>query len=266
VIYPNRVDVYDVSEGSLQVKGRSQTLTQYAITVDAGNVDNDGQDEIVVAMDKMNAPYIMDFQNGYFDLKLAEPVPFTYFGKGLASVNLKFARARDVDGDGQNEIIAVGNNNRLMIWKYSAVTGAYELDFIGADLGFMVGGIDAGNIDGVGLNEIVIGNTGVISKNGGPYLGIYAYDPMAQTYILQSKSSIVDNIILGGIEIGDLNGDGKAEVVVALGGGPYLWLHRRQPEDRILVRDLFQLARRASRDPLIGVVAPNAIGRDLQSV
>lgn len=215
VLHSSHVDVYDFTGGVKTVKGRSPSFGQIPRSVDVGDADNDGNNEIVVAIFVTGAPYVLEFNGATFSEQLAEPLPSQYYGKGFSSLNLNLARVRDSDNDGKNEIVCAGNN-LLIVWGNSA--GTYSLEFVSSNLGDFAFGVDAGDIDGDQKNEIVIGNAG--SNRTVPYLWIFAYDDFAKTYVVKSKARTPGMMM--GIEIGDLDNDQKDEVVVSDRG---LWIY-----------------------------------------
>lgn len=228
VLVGSHVDILDLTGGGLLIKGRSRAFGVTIFTVDAGDADNDGRNEIVLSAFTTGAPYILKFNgaDGTFTETLAEPVPAAYYGKRLSFLGLDYARVRDADnladitrdnvsGLRGNEIVGGGNNNRLMVWKHDPLTGDYRLEFISADLGHFTQGVDAGDINGDGENEIVIGNCTTVKVY--PYLWVFSYDRELATYALVSKTRI-ESGRLESLEIGNMDVDAAAEVVVAAEG------------------------------------------------
>jgi hypothetical protein len=121
--------------------------------VDVGDADNDGLNEIVLAAFDTNSAVILESLGSdiWGDEKMSEPTP--------ENVAIDYAKVRNADNIPGNEIVAGGNNNRLMIWKYNNMTeeGEYDLVFITEeDLGGFTQGVNAGDIDDDGLNEVII--------------------------------------------------------------------------------------------------------------
>ena len=121
--------------------------------MDVGDADNDGLNEIVLAAFDTNSAVILESLGSdiWGDEKMSEPTP--------ENVAIDYAKVRNADNIPGNEIVAGGNNNRLMIWKYNNMTeeGEYDLVFITEeDLGGFTQGVNAGDIDDDGLNEVII--------------------------------------------------------------------------------------------------------------
>lgn len=121
----------------------------------------------------------------------------------------------DVDGDGRNEIVT-GNGYRyfpgfLYIFRYSGGLGVgdpdiYEMVFESDDIGPKAYGLDAADIDGDGIIEIVIGN-----QPG--YIWIFD----GSTHEVEWKSELLGTDILG-IKLYDIDRDGQIEIIASQGG------------------------------------------------
>jgi len=182
-------------------------------TIDVGDADNDGKNEIVLAMFYTGAPIILNYENGVWEEITAEPIDV--HNPILDFLGIDVAKVKDADnlkdeyGLLDNEIIAGGNNNRLMIWKYDKTSDVYKSEFISDDLGGFTQGVDAGDIDGDGKNEIAIA-----SSYYNDTLYIYKYEDNSyqlKTWILRDGSDI-------GLEVGDIDNDGRAEIVSSTKG------------------------------------------------
>jgi len=180
--------------------------------LDVGDADNDEYNEIVLAMFETGAPIIWKKEGETWISNTADSVPLEYWDPDISTLGIDVVRVRDADnvinesGERDNEIIAGGNNSRLMVWKYNDDTGHYELVFISDDLFGLTQGVDAGDIDGDGENEIAIA-----SSYEDNLLYLFKYLGAGVGY--QRVYSIPREGPEIGLSVGDLDGDGKAEII-----------------------------------------------------
>ncbi len=132
------------ADGALHLKWASGDLGSRAWSTDVGDADNDGLNELVVARFQIGSAQIWKHQNGGWSSSLTQ---------SLGTWNIDVARVRDVDGDGQKEIIAGGTIQTLAVWKHQ-VAGTYPVVFRGPDLGGYNDFVDAADIDGDGRVEV----------------------------------------------------------------------------------------------------------------
>ncbi len=189
------------------------------VYVAAGDVDNDGQDEVITGAGPGGGPHVRTFTlNGNSLQGSAGFYAFAdNFGGGVT------VGAADLNGDGGDEILtgmaSQGNNVRSFNYTGSgtALKGADFNPYATFTGGAFVAG---GDLDGDGDAEIVT-STGpggggdphlrTFAANGSPLgAGVYAYNVGFR----------------GGfsLAVGDLTGDGKAEIITGAGptGGPHV--------------------------------------------
>jgi len=136
------------------------------------------------------------------------------YGGGL------YVAAGDFTGDGRIDIAIsadIGGGPRIKI--YDGVSGALYADFLGIDDANFRGGarIGAGDLNGDGIADLAVG----AGFGGGPRLAIYDGRTLGTTRTkLTDDFFVFESSLRNGafVSLGDLNGDGKAELIV--GGGP----------------------------------------------
>jgi hypothetical protein len=215
-------EIYDLSGGGFIQKYESAEHSDIIFSIDAGGADNDGQSEIVLSTFNVGGPTIWKYQDGSWSRKEAQSIPPEYYGQ--YGLGLDYARVRDADnvvdgfGNKDNEIVGGGNNDRLMIWKYNKETGDYEWKFVSEDLGGFTQGVDAGDIDGDGQNEVVIGScsSGQVRKTRTPArLCIFTFN--GENYVLRNSFELGSTPI-NDVRLGDLENDGRAEIALGTSG------------------------------------------------
>lgn len=212
------IEIYDLTDGGFIPVMIGEEFAHLIFSIDAGDSDNDGKNEIVLSTFNVGAPTILKYDSGSgnWTSKTAEPIPLEYYQPGYDWLGLDYARVRDADnaidgfGNKDNEIVGGGNNDRLMIWKYNKLTGDYDLKFVSDDLGGFTQGVDAGDIDANGLNEVVIGSchTGSRKKEIPGKLWIFSFNGL--DYIMADSFPL--DFDLGNLDLGDLDNDGRTEI------------------------------------------------------
>lgn len=212
----SRLEIYDLNGGSFQlVKIWYPTVVNMdnIWSIDIGDADNDGENEIVVAMFGSGAPVILEYiaESGMWRETLAETIDVV--NPNLGVLYIDYTKIRDADnvqnaeGQKDNEIVCGGNNNRLMIWKYNKETGIYESVFISEDLGGFTEGVDVGDFNGDSVNEIVAGARDI------GLLYLFSFNLASNTY---EQVHVTDSgtIHLSDIVTGDPDFDGADEICV----------------------------------------------------
>jgi hypothetical protein len=184
------------------------------VSVAIGDVNGDGQDEIVTAPRTAGGPHVRIF-DGQGNVK-GQFFAYDKSFRGGVSVAIG-----DVDGDGQDEIVtAVGFKGAPLVKVFDA-RGSLEGQFYAYDRNFM-GGVnlavaDVVNESGRQQKEIVTAP----AKNGGPHIRIF--DAKGN---VKGQFFAYDKSFRGGVSVaaGDVDGNGLDEVVTGagVGGGPHV--------------------------------------------
>jgi hypothetical protein len=219
-------EVYQITQTIIDGQKTHSLIRLYADTCDiytdggiwgleVGDSDNDSENEILLSRYHTTRPFILEFNgNGWTQVDDAyieptgtdEAAPF--FDDG--TLNFNVIKVRDVDGDGYNELVAGGNSGWLMIWKFDGTH--YNKVFsqcVNPDN--FTWALDAGDVDGDTLNEIVIGlgSGGLITDA----IRVYEYNGSTYEELALQLQESAPSIGLDQIRLGDLDGDGMAEIV-----------------------------------------------------
>jgi hypothetical protein len=138
---------------------------------------------------------------------------FAPFGPGFTG-GVRVATG-DVTGDGTDDVVvAPGPGGGPEVKVYDGATGAVVRDFFAYDPGFRGGvNVAVGDVNGDGKADVVTG-TGV---GGGPHVEVFdgATGGLLENFFAYEPS------FRGGVNVaaGDVNGDGKADIVTGTGAG-----------------------------------------------
>jgi len=187
----------------------------YGVAV--GDLDGDGKPDLVVT--NYTANTISVFRNtsssgsvtsGSFAAKVDFTTGTNPWGIAIA----------DIDGDGKPDIIVTNNgSNTVSVFRNTSVAGSITSGSFASKVDFAAGtrpmGVGAGDIDGDGKPDLVVVNTGAntvsILMNTSSFGSINS-GSFASKVDFNTGSSPV------GVVTGDIDGDGKPDVVVANSG------------------------------------------------
>ncbi len=194
------------------------------VRVARGDLDGDGHDELVVAPGR-GAPSIVQVYTSSASGVIDQVDAYPGFNGGV------YVAVGDVDGDGKAEVITsagAGGGPHVRTFKLVGNPGSRSLQgapgFFGARSDFTGGlTVASGDVNGDGIDEIVLG----VVSNDQPVVYAWNYNPTTNTPTAHGNPFLayVPQFI-GGISVaaGDLDGDGKAEIVTGAGpgGGPHV--------------------------------------------
>lgn len=203
VAVSNRIEIYKWDGAEFARIWTSRNYPDTIFSVDVGDPDNDGINEIVLAPFSVGSAVILETigNDEWGDEQLTESIPEEFWNLNFLAID--YAKVRNADNLAGNEIVAGGNNNRLMIWKYDELSGIYDTVFISEDLGGFTQGVDVGDIDGDDLNEVIT----LATKNS----TIYRFDYTGTTY---TKSTLNTGFPLSYLAVGNIDNDVMDEIVV----------------------------------------------------
>jgi hypothetical protein len=122
-------------------------------------------------------------------------------------------RVVDADGDGRKDIIAFGfGSGSVRVWRQSApgvfaAPASYAVEHAWKDL-------DVGDVNGDGRPDIVTGSWGGLGSNG---LAVLLQQPDG-SFGAPTYRTVDPTWGTGGIAVGDVNGDGRDDIVASWGG------------------------------------------------
>jgi hypothetical protein len=215
VVHTYRLAVFNIdrnAQGAVILTGGCiGTFASATDSIDVGDADNDGKNEIVVEAGQR--PWVWKW-TGESPLPWKQyetaSVPLEEYGDATV-LNLTHVRVRDVDDFPGNEIISTGTNERLMVWRWQ--NGAYEWVTAGPDLiGNMAYGLDCGNVNGEGTDEVVIGVWSIRAGRVRLPTRIVALTYGGGSYTVANTCN-VDYSLIHDVRVADLTGDGRAEVI-----------------------------------------------------
>ena len=223
--------IYVFDGGTYEVQWVSDVLDKIPIGIAIGDLDNDGNNDIAVTTGNPGEPKDDEGNGGEGYLYIFERSG-TSFTQAFKSSDIDAALGvtiSELDGSTNPEIgIATGYleiidatsgttelHGAVKVWGYGG--SSYSQEWTSGNLGQIVGGIDSGDPDGDGDNELVIGTGGDDRDGSQANAEVRVYQRSGGSYTLDGSVMNPARYRAYGIEVGDLNGDGTEEIVVGTG-------------------------------------------------
>ncbi len=183
------------------------------IDVACGDIDKDGRDEIVTSQNSQGQAWIKVYR---YDTRKSIIGEWNAFGHVECGASVAMG---DVDGDGTDEVIVgAGAGGGPHIRIYEADGTLKPLEFFAFHPNYRGGiSVAAGDADGDGQDEIGVSQSGYGDQS---WTKVYKYNN--EHSVLGEWKAYGDAILSAHIAMGDIDGDGRAEVVTGtgLGGEP----------------------------------------------
>jgi serralysin len=181
--------------------------------VAAGDVNGDGRADIIVGSSAAQAVHVKVF-DGRTGALLHSFSPYEPHYSGGVNV-----AAGDVNGDGRADIVvAPASAGMPHVKVFSGVDASLLEEFIAFDEPYLADGVDVAvaDYDGDGKADISVGTGPSAAGGGGPHVRVFD----------GATLTVIANVFpypgsTGGARVasGDINGDGRADIITAAGAG-----------------------------------------------
>ncbi len=181
------------------------------INISAGDIDGDGQEEIVVAAGDGAPPEVKIFETDGSEVN-------SFYAYSLEKTTGVWVSTGDVNGDGSDEIITINGEGKATKVKVFEYSGRVLEDFLPFGVGTTNGGrITSGDVDGDGAAEIIVGAGPGLE----PRIRVFEYNGELVEQFNAYEESYDKGVL---VATADLDGNGIDEIVTGteLGGGPHV--------------------------------------------
>jgi uncharacterized protein YkwD len=199
------------------------------VRVATGDVNGDGFDDIITGAGAGGGPHVK-----VFDGKTGS-VLTSFFAYGAGFAGGVFVAAGDVNGDGHADIITgAGAGGGPHVRVISGANGQELASYFAYPAGFLGGvNVAAGDVNGDGKADVITG----AGAGGGPLVRVFNAATSTPLFSFYAYATT----FAGGVTVaaGDVNGDGRADIITGAGagGGPHVQVF--SGADRTVLRSFF---------------------------
>jgi Ig-like domain CHU_C associated/FG-GAP-like repeat/Secretion system C-terminal sorting domain/IPT/TIG domain len=171
------------------------------------DLDNDGKPEIVVVNYNSNSVSVLKNMSTFGTIAFAPKIDFaTYIQCNSISVG-------DFDGDQKIDLAVASINGQISVLKNTSITGTIsflpKIDYYSA---FGATSISSGDIDGDGRSDLTVSNSSSVDE-----INVLRNISSGGTINFDSPVSFILGYSVSRARVGDLDGDQKLDIVVAMG-------------------------------------------------
>jgi gliding motility-associated-like protein len=178
-----------------------------------GDVDGDGKPDLSVVNSASNTVSILRHTSTTGSITASSFNAKVDFTTGTVPISVSL---RDLDGDGKPDLSVANNgSNTLSVFRNTSTSGSITASSFAAKVDFATGngaiGVAIGDLDGDGKPDLSVAN------NGSSTVSVFRNTSTSGSITSSSFAAKVDfttGIAPFGVTMGDLDGDGKPELVV----------------------------------------------------
>ena len=173
------------------------------------NDDGDGAEGYLYIFEKSGGTFVEAFQSGNIDAALGVTVS-ELDGSAYPEIGIATGYLEIIDATAGTTDL----HGTVRIWGYGGST--YQEEWYD-ELDQIVGGIDSGDPDGDGDNELVVGTGGDDRESNEDTAEVRVYHRLGGTYALDGSVIDPGRYYAFGIDVGDIDNDGEEEITVGTG-------------------------------------------------